>query len=158
MRPCPFALCLALGLAVAAPRAVTAQLSDTKVLALDATKAALAAAEAEARRNGWAVSIAVVDAHGELLGFSRMDGASLLSIEISQRKAATSARGKRPSKEYADRITQGNLATLALDVMPLEGGVPIVVNGIVVGGIGVSGVTSAQDAQCSAAGAAAVKP
>jgi len=154
MRLRPLALCLALAVA----RPLAAQLSDTKLLTLDATKSALAAAEAEARKNGWAVSIAVVDAHGELLGFSRMDGASLLSVEISQRKAATSARGRRPSKDFADRITQGNLATLALPVIPLEGGMPIVVNGILVGGIGVSGATSAQDAQCAAAGAAAVTP
>lgn len=149
-------LALLAGAALAGP--VRAQLADTKVLSSEGAKVALAAAEAEARKNGWALSIAVVDAHGELLAFTRMDGASLLSIGISQGKARTSARTKRATKEYADRITSGNNATLALDVMPLEGGVPIVVNGVVVGAIGASGAASPQDAQASMAGAAAVKP
>ena len=135
-----------------------AQLADAKVLTAAAVKNALAAAEAEATANQWKVSIAVVDAAGELQGFLRLDGASLMSVQIAQAKARTAARTRRATKDYADRITQGNLATLALDVMPLEGGVPIVVNGQVVGAVGVSGVQSSQDAQVAAAGAAAVKP
>ncbi len=146
-------LCLAL-----AATPAHAQLADAKVLTAAAVKKALAAAEAEAVANNWAVSIAVVDAAGELLGFTRLDGASLMSVQISQAKARTSARTKRATKDYVDRITQGNLATLALDVMPLEGGVPIVVNGVVVGAVGTSGVHSSQDAQVSAKGAAAVTP
>lgn len=148
----------ALALALLTPGALSGQLADAKALTSAAVKNAMAAAEAEAVKNGWAVSIAIVDTHGELLAFHRMDGASLPSIEISQAKARTSARGRQPSKVYADRITAGNLATLALDYMPLQGGVPIVVEGVLVGGIGASGVQSAQDEQVAMAGAAAVKP
>ena len=143
---------------VAAPSAARAQLADSKVLTLAAVKNAIAAAEAEARANGWNVSIAVMDANGDLLGFHRMDGASIASIQISQSKAQTSARTRRATKDYMDRIAQGNLATLAMGLMPLEGGVPITVGGVQVGAIGVSGATSQQDAQCAMKGAAAVTP
>lgn len=148
----------ALLLASTLPAPASAQLAETRSLTAAAVKAALAAAEAEAVKNGWAVSIAVVDTHGELLGFLRMDGASLPSIEVAQAKARTSARGRQPSKAYADRIAAGNLAVLAMEYMPLQGGVPITVEGVVVGGIGVSGVTSAQDEQVALAGSSAVRP
>lgn len=149
---------LALSLAAAAPAGLDAQLRDVKVLTAAGVKNAMAAAEAEAARNGWNVSIAVVDAYGELLAFHRMDGASLPSIGIAQAKARTSARGGQPSKAYADRLAGGNNAVLALEFLPLQGGVPIVVDGVRVGAIGVSGVTSAQDEQIALAGAAAVTP
>ena len=149
---------LALALAAVVPAAAHAQLADTKVLTLAAVKNAIAAAESEARANGWNMSIAVVDANGDLLGFHRMDGASILSIQISQAKAQTSARTRRASKEYQDRVAAGTLATLAMPLLPLEGGVPITVNGVHLGAIGVSGATSAQDAQCAMKGAAAVTP
>lgn len=147
-----------LALAAPAPSALQAQLADTKVLTSAAVKNAMAAAEAEALANGWRLSIAIVDAHGELLAFHRMDGASLPSIDIAQAKARTSARGRQPSKAYADRIASGNLATLALDYMPLQGAVPIIVDGVLVGAIGSSGAASAQDEQVSMAGAAAIHP
>ena len=141
-----------------APPALEAQLADTKVLTSEAVKNAMAAAEAEALANGWRLSIAIVDAHGELLAFHRMDGASLPSIEIAQAKARTSARGRRPSSAYADRIANGNLATLALDYMPLQGAVPIMVDGVLVGAIGSSGASSADDERVSMAGAAVITP
>ena len=147
-----------LALAFAAAPSLRAQLADTKVLTSEAVKNAMAAAEAEALANGWKLSIAVVDAHGELLAFHRMDGASLPSIDIAQAKARTSARGRQPSKAYADRIANGNLATLALDYMPLQGAVPIIVDGVLVGAIGASGAQSPQDEQVSMAGAAAIHP
>ena len=140
------------------PKAVSAQLADTKVLTAAAVKGAMAAAEADAAAKGLRLSIAIVDAHGELLAFHRMDGASLPSIEIAQAKARTSARGRQPSKAYADRIASGNLATLALDYMPLQGAVPIVVEGVLVGAIGASGASSAVDEEVAAVGAAAVRP
>ena len=149
---------LALAIAAVAPMAAHAQLADTKVLTLAAVKNAIAAAESEAKANGWNVSIAVTDANGDLLGFHRMDGASILSIQISQAKAQTSAKTKRASKDYQDRVTAGTLVTLAMPLLPLEGAVPITVNGVHVGAIGVSGATSAQDAQCAMKGAAAVTP
>lgn len=158
MRSFVFALALALALAAVAPVAAYAQLADTKVLTLAAVKNAIAAAESEAKANGWNVSIAVTDANGDLLGFHRMDGASILSIQISQAKAQTSAKTKRASKDYQDRVTAGTLVTLAMPLLPLEGAVPITVNGVHVGAIGVSGATSAQDAQCAMKGAAAVTP
>ena len=151
-------LIAAIAFAAIAPMAAHAQLADTKVLTLAAVKNAIAAAESEAKANGWNVSIAVTDANGDLLGFHRMDGASILSIQISQAKAQTSAKTKRASKDYQDRVTAGTLVTLAMPLLPLEGAVPITVNGLHVGAIGVSGATSAQDAQCAMKGAGAVTP
>ena len=151
-------LIAAIAFAAIAPMAAHAQLADTKVLTLAAVKNAIAAAESEAKANGWNVSIAVTDANGDLLGFHRMDGASILSIQISQAKAQTSAKTKRASKDYQDRVTAGTLVTLAMPLLPLEGAVPITVNGVHVGAIGVSGATSAQDAQCAMKGAGAVTP
>jgi len=143
----------------AAPAALRAQLADAKVLSLEAARNAVAAAEAEARRNSWRVSIAVVDAAGELVAFQRMDDAALTSTAIAQAKARTAARFRRPTRALDSSLTAGRTALLAFEgIMPVEGGVPIVVNGRVVGGVGVSGVTSAQDAQCAQAGAAAVRP
>lgn len=151
-------LLASLALALPVPSALQAQLADAKVLTSEAVKNVMAAAEAEAAANGWRLSIAIVDAHGELLAFHRMDGASLPSIDIAQAKARTSARGRRPSKAYADRIADGNLATLALDYMPLQGAVPIIVDDVVVGAIGASGASSASDEQVAMVGAAAIHP
>jgi glc operon protein GlcG len=141
-----------------APFSARAQLADSKILTLQAAKTALAAAEAEARRNNWNVSIAVVDVAGELLAFERFDDAAIMTVAVSQGKARTAARGKRPSKAYDSLVTAGRVQLLAFDVIPVEGGVPITVNGKIVGAVGTSGATSAQDAQVSKAGAEAVKP
>lgn len=144
---------------LAVPAALRAQLADTKVLSLEAARNAVAAAEAEARRNSWRVSIAVVDAAGELVAFQRMDEAALTSTAVAQAKARTAARFRRPTRALDSSLTAGRTALLAFEgIMPVEGGVPIVVNGRVVGGVGVSGVTSQQDAQCAQAGANAVRP
>jgi len=124
----------------------------------EATKKALAAAEAEAKKNNWAVAIAIVDTGGKLVGFSRLDNVQNASVDIAIGKAVTANNFKRPTKALQDSIAQGgaNLRILGLPgVTPLEGGVPIVVDGKIIGGIGVSGVTSAQDAECAMAGAAA---
>jgi uncharacterized protein GlcG (DUF336 family) len=105
------------------------------------------------------VSIAVVDAAGELVAFQRMDDAALTSIGVSQAKARTAARFRRPTRALDSTLAAGRTALLAFEgIMPVEGGVPIVVGGRVVGGVGVSGVTSQQDAQCAQAGANAVRP
>ena len=124
----------------------------------EATKKALAAAEAEAKKNNWAVAIAVVDTGGKLVGFSRLDNVQNASVDIAIGKAVTANNFKRPTKALQDSIAQGgaNLRILGLPgVTPLEGGVTIVVDGKIIGAIGVSGVTSAQDAECAMAGAAA---
>jgi uncharacterized protein GlcG (DUF336 family) len=126
----------------------------------EATKKALAAAEAEAKKNNWAVAIAVVDTGGKLVGFSRLDNVQNASVDIAIGKAVTANNFKRPTKALQDGIAQGgvNLRILGQPgVTPLEGGVPIVVDGKIIGAIGVSGVTSAQDAECAMAGAAAAK-
>lgn len=141
------------------PAMAQAQLTDRKVLTIAAVKQLMNAAEAEAAANNWSVSIAIVDEHGELLAFRRLDGASFASIEISQGKARTAARLRRPTKTLADGIAAGNLAFLSVDgITALQGGLPIMVDGVVVGGIGVSGVTSAQDEQVAAAAIAALRP
>ena len=141
------------------PAVLRAQLADARVLTLEAARNALAAAEAEAGRNGWRVSVAVVDAAGELVAFHRMDDAMPTSAQIAQGKARTAARWRRPTRALDSTLTAGRTAILAFEgTIPVEGGVPIVVNGRVVGGVGVSGVTSQQDAQCARAGAAAVRP
>ena len=148
------ALALALS---AAPAALRAQLLEQRVLGQEGARRALAAAEAEARRNGWKVSIAVVDHAGELLAFTRMDDAALTSIGIAQAKARTAARFRRPTRALDSSLTAGRTALLAFEgIMPVEGGVPIVVDGRVVGAVGVSGVTSQQDAVAASAGAGAV--
>lgn len=153
-----FASLALVAVALAAPRTASAQLATTKALTADAVKAVLTAAEAKARANSWNVSIAVVDPAGDLLGFLKLDGAATGTVQIAQGKARTSARFGRPSKVYADRITENQLNFLSVDgVVALQGGLPIVVDGRVIGAVGVSGVTSAQDEEVAAAGIAAIK-
>ena len=126
----------------------------------DAAKKALAAAEAEAKKNNWPVAIAIVDSSGNLAAFSKMDNTQHASVDIAIGKAVTANNFKRPTKAFQDLIGQGggNLRLLSVKgLTPLEGGVPIVVDGKIIGGIGVSGVTSAQDAEVAMAGAAAAK-
>lgn len=158
MRLRPVVVATAL-VATAAARPLRAQLAQQPVLTLEAARRAVAAAEAEARRNRWNVSIAVVDAHGELVAFQRMDDAAYTSAEIAQAKARSAARFRRPTRAFDSSLAAGGTRLLALPgAVPIEGGVPIAVNGRVVGAVGVSGVTSQQDAQCATAGAAAVTP
>ncbi len=149
-----------LGVALlAAPAGAHAQLADAKVLTADAVKAILAAAESHAKANRWNVSIAVTDPAGDLLGFLKLDGAATGTVQIAQGKARTAARFGRPTKVYADRIAADTLNFLSVDgVVALQGGLPITVGGRVIGAVGVSGVTSAQDEQIAAAGIAALKP
>ena len=152
-----FLSCVALAAAVARPSA--AQVRPASTVAADGAQRALAAAAAEARRQGWAVSVAVVDPAGELVAFLRMDGAPYSSADISRGKARTAARFRRPTRGLDSLLTAGRLPILSFDgVTAVEGGVPIVVRGEVVGAVGVSGVTSAQDAQVARAGARAVQP
>jgi uncharacterized protein GlcG (DUF336 family) len=136
---------------------LAAQTRTTRVLNLEGARKAAAAAEAEARRQGWEVSIAIVDPAGALILFTRMDGAPPSSVDISLGKARTSARFGRPSKAMADAVAAGRVGLIGIEgMLMMEGGVPVTMGGEVVAGIGVSGVTGAQDAQVAAAGAAAV--
>jgi glc operon protein GlcG len=147
------AAAIAFALAAAPARA---QLVQVPSIGEQAAQKALAAAEAEARRNGWSVSIAVVDHAGVLLAFKRMDGASSASVDLSQGKARTAVRFRRPSKAVEELVAQ-RPPFLALDgVVALEGAVPVMANGKVVGAVGVSGATSPQDAQVATAGVNAV--
>lgn len=149
----------AAAIAMAAPRQLHAQLIDTKALSAEAVKTILSTAEATAKKNGWNVSIAVVDPNGDLLGFLRLDGSSLGTVQIAQGKARTAARFGRPTKVFADRVANDTLNFLSVEgVVALQGGVPILHNGRVIGAVGVSGVTSAQDEQVAMAGIAAIKP
>lgn len=123
------------------------------VLGLTEIDAIMAAARAEAQKHGWAVTIALVDDGGHPLALVRLDGASPASAHIATEKARTSALGRRESKAYEDMINGGRTAFLSAPLAgTLEGGVPIVVDGQVVGAIGVSGVKSEQDAQIAKAG------
>ena len=150
---------LAMLLLAFAPRASDAQLADRKVVTLAAAKTMLAAAQAEAVKNGWTLSIAVVDSHGELLAFERMDGASLATIAIAQGKALTAARYKRETRSIDSSVTAGRVQMMAFPgVIPVEGGVPILVNNVVIGAIAASGAASGQDAQAAKAGRDALKP
>ena len=117
-----------------------------------------AAAEAEATNNRWAVTIAIVDDGGHLLWLQRLDGAAALSSHVAIAKAHTAALGRKDSKGYEDVINGGRYAFLSAPAVSgmLEGGVPIVVDGQVLGAIGVSGVKSSEDAQVARAGVTAV--
>lgn len=117
----------------------------------------LAAARAEAQQNQWAVSIAVADDGGHLLAFERLDGAGAISAYIATEKARTSALGRRESKGYEEMVNGGRTAFLSAPILTsLEGGVPVVVDGQVIGAVGVSGVKAEQDAQVAKAGIAAL--
>ena len=120
----------------------------------------MAAAESEAAKNNWAVVITIIDSGGHVVMLHRRDDVQLSSIEIAQGKAKTALMFKRPSKVLDDAISGGGpgLRFLALkDILPLEGGVPILLDGKIVGAIGVSGVLSAQDSQIARAGVDGLK-
>jgi glc operon protein GlcG len=121
-------------------------------------KAILAGAEAEAVKNNWAVTIAVVDDGGHMLGMLRLDGAPAVSSHIGPAKANTAALGRRESKVYEDIINAGRTSFLSAPVLQgmLEGGVPILKDGQCIGAVGVSGVKSSEDAQIARAGMAAI--
>ena len=134
-----------------------AQLATKKALTLEAAKKMAAAAEAEATKNKWNVVIAVVDDGGHLLYLQRIDGTQTGSIEVAIGKARTAMAFKRPTKVF-DELAKTRPSILSLgDVALLEGGVPITVDGQVIGAVGVSGVTSQQDAQIAEAGVAALQ-
>lgn len=108
---------------------------------------------AECQKNGWNVAVAVVDNHGFLVYFERMDNTQTASMEIAVGKAKAAATYRRPTRVFADVINKGGVATATLPgVFASPGGLPIMVDGKVTGGVGVSGVTGDQDEQCSKAG------
>lgn len=128
------------------------------VLELADVKSIAAAAEAEALKNNWAVTIAIVDDGGHLLHLHRLDGAAPISAHIAPAKANTAAMGQRESKIYEDVINGGRASFLSAPYIQgmLEGGVPIMKEGQCLGAVGVSGVKSSEDAQIARAGIAAI--
>ena len=134
-----------------------AQIATKKVLTLEGAKKAIAAAVAEAKKNNATAVIAVVDDGGNLMALERIDGTFAAGANISIGKARTAVLFKKPTKFFEDVIGKGRTAMVAVDFTPLQGGVPIVVDGQVVGGIGVSGASSAQqDEELAIAGATAL--
>ena len=120
----------------------------------------IAAALAEATKNSWNVAVSVVDSGGHLVAFERMDSTQYGSVEVSQDKARTAVAFRRPSKVFQDSVAAGGegVRTLKLrGATPIEGGLPLMSGGKIVGAVGVSGVTSAQDGQIAAAGVAGLK-
>lgn len=134
-----------------------AQLADKKMLTVDAAKKMTAAAEAEAKKNGWTMAIAVVDDAGHLITFQRLDGTQSGSIEVAIAKAKTAAAFKRPTKVFEEASkTRPGLLTLSPAAVMVEGGVPLFAEQQLVGAIGVSGASSQQDGQVAEAGIAAL--
>jgi len=125
---------------------------------LSTAKKIAAAAAAEAAKNQWRMAIAIVDNHGALVYFEQMDDTQTASGNIAIEKARTAATFRRPSKVFEDGIAKGRNALLGLPgVTPIEGGLPIMVGGRVVGAIGVSGAAADQDGQTAEAGLTALK-
>lgn len=128
-------------------------------ITLEVAKKIMAAAEAEAVKNNWQVAITIIDSGGHMVMMQKLDNTQLASISASEGKAQTSLAFKLPSKALEDAITAGGAGTrlLALkNIAPFEGGLPIVIDGKIVGAIGVSGGLSAQDAQVARAGLSAL--
>ena len=149
-------LLLVTTLFVSAASSAQAQVRVTTGLTLDGAKNIAAAADAEAKKNGWSMSIAVVDAAGELVLFHKSDMSAPFNGDFAVRKARTAARYRRPTKALDSVVTGGRIQFLASDALPIEGGVPIIVKGQVICAVGASGGTAPQDAQVASAGIAAL--
>jgi uncharacterized protein GlcG (DUF336 family) len=126
----------------------------------DAAKKAAAAALAEAAKNKWAMAVAVVDPNGTLVYYEKMDNTQLGSADVAIEKARSAARFKRPTKAFQDALAAGGTGLRILGLagaVPVEGGVPLIAEGKIIGAIGLSGDTSDHDGQCAIAGAAVIK-
>jgi len=128
-------------------------------ITLQQAKKVMAGAEAEAVKNGWPVVIVILDSGGQLVMLQRLDNAQWGSVDVAREKARSVVALRRPTKALQDLVAQGgvNLRLLTLGYSVLEGGIPIVVDGKIIGSVGVSGVTSQQDAQIAQAGIDAMK-
>jgi glc operon protein GlcG len=141
------------GSLILCPTVAHAQFFESKVVSLAAAKKIAAAAEAEAVKRNWTVAVAVVDIEGGLILFHRIDEVQAASLDIAIAKARSAARTKRPTRALADAIAKGNLGILAAEgIMPVTGGLPIAVDGKVIGAVGVSGMSSDQDEIIAQAG------
>lgn len=147
MKKLALAMCVTMGVGMAA------ELTTKKALNLAVAKEIAAAAEKEARANNWNVVIAIVDDGANLIYLQRMDETQIGSIQVAIAKAESAVKFKRPTKAMEDALKGGRQAILRLPgAMPIEGGLPIQVDGKVIGAIGVSGVQSFEDAQIATAG------
>jgi glc operon protein GlcG len=146
-------------LLAAAPAGAQAPAPYGAPITLDQAKKVMTGAEAEARKNNWPVVIVVLDSGGQLVMLQRLDNTQWGSVEIAKDKARSAVALRRPTKALQDAIAQGgaNLRLLNIGYSVLEGGIPIVVDGKIIGSVGVSGVTSQQDAQIAQAGIDALK-
>ncbi len=127
-------------------------------ISVDQAKRIAAGALAESKKNNWRMAISIVDNHGFPVYFERMEDTQTASIQIALDKAKSAAMFRRPTKAFEDGIAKGRVALLGLTgAMPIEGGLPIMVDGRVIGGIGVSGANADQDAQAAQAGLNALK-
>ena len=121
-------------------------------IGVDLAKKIAAGAVAESKKNGWRMAIAIVDNHGFLVYYERMDDTQTGSVQIALDKAKTAAMLRRPTKALEDAIVKGRVVLMSIAASPVEGGVPIMSGGKVIGGIGVSGANSDQDAAAAVAG------
>ena len=129
-------------------------------IGLEAAKKLMAAAEAEATKNNWGMAIAIFDSSGHIVMLHKMDNTQYGSIAVAEDKARTALDFRRPSKVFEDLVAQGGIGMRTLGLRgatPLEGGLPIVADGKIIGAIGVSGATAVQDGQVAKAGADAAK-
>ena len=156
------ALMLSLGFLSVAPAGAQAPAPPPAYgtpISLEQAKKVMTGAEAEAKKNNWPVVIAILDSGGQLVMLQRLDNAQWGSVDIAKEKARSAVALRRPTKVFQDLIAQGgaNLRLLNIGYSVLEGGIPIVVDGKIVGAVGVSGVTSQQDAQIAQAGIDSLK-
>jgi glc operon protein GlcG len=148
-------LVVAVGLLCATSAYAQAPMPYGPAITLEQAKEVVAGAEAEAQRNNWPVVIAIVDTGGNLVMLQRLDNAQFGSLEVARQKAWSAAAFRRPTKVFEEGLAGGGAGLRILSLAgatPLEGGIPIAVDGQIVGAIGVSGVTSQQDAQIAQAG------
>lgn len=154
-------LVVALGLVIGVSTAL-AQMPNPygAPIGVEAAKKAAAGAIAEARKNNWLMAVAITDIAGDLVYFEKMDGTQTGSVRVAIGKARSAALYKRPSKVWQDIVAGGGAGTRILGLegaVPIEGGIPLVVDGKIVGAIGLSGGSSDQDGQCARAGVDALK-
>lgn len=162
-RPWMLAVAVFTGLTLCVGSSASAQapIPYGEPISLEQAKKVIAAAEVEAKKNNWPVAIAVVDGSGFLVAFQRLDNTQLGSVEVALEKAKTSALFRRPTKVFEEMLVTGGAGLKVLKLpgaLPIEGGLPIVKDGKIIGAIGVSGVKSTEDAQVATAGLEVFKP
>ena len=151
------ALIFGLAVLVLGTQSASAQYVEKKTVSLALAKKMAVAAEAEAVKNNWTMVFVIVDDGGNLVYLGKMDGTQIGSIEVAQGKARTALQFKRPTKALQDVIDMGQPHVITLDhITAVQGGLPIMLDGKVIGAIGASGGTSPQDEQCAQAGLSAL--